>query len=122
MFLIHPSLDEFDSERTRLLLINAAYVHLKHLDVSKHTRNLSPASRAILLSGPAGTIAFVYCLFSFLVAFYPIINFNIRLSFLAEPYQQTLAKALAHHFDAKLLLVDMANFSLKVDVFGLFIS
>ncbi|XP_057774275.1 LOW QUALITY PROTEIN: lon protease homolog, mitochondrial-like [Salvia miltiorrhiza] len=79
--------DEFPyylSERTRLLLTNAAYVHLKHLDVSKHTRNLSPASRAILLSGPA------------------------------EPYQQTLVKALAHHFDAKLLLLDMANFSLKI--------
>ncbi|KAG6429479.1 hypothetical protein SASPL_107530 [Salvia splendens] len=72
------------SERTRLLLTNAAYFHLKHLDVSKHTRNLSPASRAILLSGPA------------------------------EPYQQTLAKALAHQFDAKLLLLDMANFSLKI--------
>ncbi|KAL1550709.1 hypothetical protein AAHA92_18639 [Salvia divinorum] len=79
--------DEFPyylSERTRLLLTNAAYFHLKHLDVSKHTRNLSPASRAILLSGPA------------------------------EPYQQTLAKALAHQFDAKLLILDMANFSLKI--------
>ncbi|XP_047958449.1 uncharacterized protein LOC125203962 [Salvia hispanica] len=81
------SFEEFPyylSERTRLLLTNAAYFHLKHLDVSKHTRNLSPASRAILLSGPA------------------------------EPYQQTLAKALAHQFDAKLLLLDMANFSLKI--------
>lgn len=72
------------SERTRLLLTNAAYVHLKHLDVSKHIRNLSPASRAILLSGPA------------------------------ESYQQTLAKALSHHFEAKLLLLDMADFSLKM--------
>lgn len=72
------------SERTRLLLTNAAYVHLKHLDVSKHIRNLSPASRAILLSGPA------------------------------ESYQQTLAKALSHHFEAKLLLLDMSDFSLKM--------
>ncbi|KAL2556156.1 P-loop containing nucleoside triphosphate hydrolase superfamily protein [Forsythia ovata] len=72
------------SERTRELLTSAAYVHLKHLDVSKHTRNLSPASRAILLSGPA------------------------------EFYQQTLAKALAHHFEAKLLLLDITDFSLKM--------
>lgn len=32
----------------------------------------------------------------------------------AELYQQTLAKALAHHFDAKLLLLDLTDFSLKV--------
>ncbi|KAK4436260.1 Spastin [Sesamum alatum] len=72
------------SQRTRVLLTSAAYVHLNHLDVSKHTRNLSPASRAILLSGPA------------------------------ELYQQMLAKALAHHFEAKLLLLDVTDFSLKM--------
>ncbi|KAL3837725.1 hypothetical protein ACJIZ3_022316 [Penstemon smallii] len=72
------------SERTQALLTSAAYVHLRHLDVSKHTRNLSPASRAILLSGPG------------------------------EFYQQTLAKALAHHFEAKLLLLDLTDFSLKM--------
>uniref|UniRef100_A0A5B6Z5I0 AAA+ ATPase domain-containing protein n=1 Tax=Davidia involucrata TaxID=16924 RepID=A0A5B6Z5I0_DAVIN len=79
--------DEFPyylSERTRILLTSAAYVHLKHLDIYKYTRNLSPASRAILLSGPA------------------------------ELYQQMLAKALAHHFEAKLLLLDVTDFSLKV--------
>ncbi|KAL3834296.1 hypothetical protein ACJIZ3_009032 [Penstemon smallii] len=72
------------SERTHALLTSAAYVHLKHLDVSKHTRNLSPASRAILLTGPA------------------------------EFYQQALARALAHHFEAKLLLLDFSDFSLKM--------
>ncbi|KAL7147405.1 hypothetical protein ABFS83_06G104800 [Erythranthe nasuta] len=72
------------SERTRVLLTSAAYVHLKHLDVSKHTRNLSTASRAILLSGPG------------------------------ELYQQMLAKALAHHFEAKLLILDVADFSFKM--------
>ncbi|KAF3950540.1 hypothetical protein CMV_023722 [Castanea mollissima] len=79
--------DEFPyylSERTRVLLTSAAYVHLKHTDFSKHTRNLSPASRAILLSGPA------------------------------ELYQQMLAKALAHFFEAKLLLLDVNDFSLKM--------
>lgn len=34
-----------------MLLTSAVYVHLKHLDISRHTRNLSPASRAILLTG-----------------------------------------------------------------------
>ncbi|XP_076953730.1 uncharacterized protein LOC143627890 isoform X2 [Bidens hawaiensis] len=72
------------SERTRWLLTSAAYVHLKHLDVSKYTRNLSPASRAILLSGPA------------------------------EFYHQKLAKALSHDFEAKLLILDIGSFSIKM--------
>ncbi|KAK1286857.1 Katanin p60 ATPase-containing subunit A1 [Acorus calamus] len=79
--------DEFPyylSEQTRVLLTSAAYVHLKQADFSKYTRNLSPASRAILLSGPA------------------------------ELYQQMLAKALAHYFETKLLLLDVTDFSLKV--------
>ncbi|KAL5744726.1 hypothetical protein ACOSQ2_027842 [Xanthoceras sorbifolium] len=79
--------DEFPyflSERTRVLLTSAAYVHLKHFDVSKHTRNLTPASRSILLSGSA------------------------------EFYQQMLAKALAHYFESKLLLLDITDFSLKM--------
>ncbi|KAK9197751.1 hypothetical protein WN944_012934 [Citrus x changshan-huyou] len=79
--------DEFPyylSGQTRALLTSAAYVHLKHAEVSKYTRNLSPASQAILLSGPA------------------------------ELYQQMLAKALAHFFEAKLLLLDVTDFSLKI--------
>ncbi|XP_042504919.1 uncharacterized protein LOC122081748 isoform X2 [Macadamia integrifolia] len=79
--------DEFPcylSEQTRVLLTSAAYVHLKQAEFSKYTRNLSPASRAILLSGPA------------------------------ELYQQMLAKALAHYFEAKLLLLDVNNFSQKM--------
>ncbi|KAJ6874774.1 hypothetical protein NC652_034472 [Populus alba x Populus x berolinensis] len=79
--------DEFPyylSEKTRMLLTSAAFVHLKHADFSKHTRNLSPASRAILLSGPA------------------------------EFYHQTLAKALAHNFESKLLLLDVSDFSMKM--------
>ncbi|XP_077212438.1 uncharacterized protein LOC143847481 [Tasmannia lanceolata] len=79
--------DEFPyylSEQTRMLLTSVAYVHLKQADFSKYTRNLSPGSRAILLSGPA------------------------------ELYQQMLAKALAHYFEAKLLLLDVTDFSLKI--------
>ena len=43
-----------DSKQTRVLLTSAAHFHLRQSDFSKHTRNLTPASRAILLSGPAG--------------------------------------------------------------------
>ncbi|KAB2608724.1 hypothetical protein D8674_011892 [Pyrus ussuriensis x Pyrus communis] len=70
--------------RREFLITSAAYVHLKRAEVSKYTRNLSPASRAILLSGPA------------------------------ELYQQQLAKALSHYFQAKLLLLDLTDFSLKI--------
>ncbi|KAL1206722.1 Katanin p60 ATPase-containing subunit A1 [Cardamine amara subsp. amara] len=79
--------DEFPyflSKRTRVLLTSAAYVHLKEYDISKHTRNLAPASKAILLSGPA------------------------------EFYQQMLAKALSHYFESKLLLLDVTDFSIKI--------
>ncbi|KAF7813028.1 putative cell division cycle ATPase [Senna tora] len=72
------------SERTRVLLTSAAFVHLKQYHFSQHTRNLSPASRTILLSGPS------------------------------ELYQQTLAKALAHYFESKLLLLDITDFSWKM--------
>ncbi|XP_062120295.1 uncharacterized protein LOC133834637 [Humulus lupulus] len=72
------------SEKTKALLTSTAHVHLKYSEISKHTRNLSPASRTILLSGPA------------------------------ELYHQTLARALAHHFKAKLLLLDVNAFSLKM--------
>ncbi|KDP22199.1 hypothetical protein JCGZ_26030 [Jatropha curcas] len=79
--------DEFPyylSDVTRVSLTSSAFIHLKHSDVSKYTRNLSPASKAILLSGTA------------------------------EPYQQMLAKALAHYFESKLLLLDVNDFSIKM--------
>ncbi|KMT12009.1 hypothetical protein BVRB_5g099700 isoform A [Beta vulgaris subsp. vulgaris] len=79
--------DEFPyylSEQTRVLLTSAACFYLRKGDFSKYTRNLSPASRAILLSGPA------------------------------ELYQQMLARALAHFFQAKLLLLDVTDFVLKI--------
>ncbi|KAL8141602.1 hypothetical protein V2J09_014634 [Rumex salicifolius] len=79
--------DEFPyylSEQTRVLLTSAAWFYLKKGDFSKYTRNLSPASRAILLSGPT------------------------------ELYQQMLAKALAHYFEAKLLLIDVNDFALRI--------
>ncbi|KAG2333045.1 hypothetical protein Bca52824_004225 [Brassica carinata] len=81
--LVRQIIDGRD-ERTRVLLTSSAYVHLKEFDISKHTRNLAPASKAILLSGPA------------------------------EFYQQMLAKALSHYCESKLLLLDITDFSIKI--------
>ncbi|KAF9671201.1 hypothetical protein SADUNF_Sadunf12G0022800 [Salix dunnii] len=85
-FLFSGHFDDFYHvvAKIRMLLTSAAFVHLKHADFSKHTRNLSPASRTILLSGPA------------------------------EFYHQMLAKALAHNFESKLLLLDVHDFSIKM--------
>lgn len=41
-------------------------------------------------------------------------NLLFWFSPLEELYQQMLAKALAHYFEAKLLLLDITDFSLKV--------
>ncbi|KAL6620780.1 hypothetical protein ACP70R_035919 [Stipagrostis hirtigluma subsp. patula] len=79
--------DNFDyylSERTKEVLISAAFVHLKQADLSKHIRNLSAASRAILLSGPT------------------------------EGYLQALAKALSSYFKARLLILDATDFSVRI--------
>ncbi|WOL14679.1 ribosome biogenesis ATPase RIX7-like isoform X1 [Canna indica] len=79
--------DEFPyylSEKTRAILTSAAYIHLKQPDILKYTQNLSPASQTILLSGPS------------------------------ELYQQMLTKALAHYYKAKLLLLDVTDFSIKI--------
>ncbi|KAK4793279.1 hypothetical protein SAY86_023714 [Trapa natans] len=72
------------SQQTWALLTSAAFLQLKHAHLSRHTRNLSAAGRTILLSGPA------------------------------ELYQQMLSKALAHHFESKLLILDITEFSLKM--------
>ncbi|KAJ4880455.1 P-loop containing nucleoside triphosphate hydrolases superfamily protein [Raphanus sativus] len=74
----------FDDEKTRHLLTSASYFQLKQFEISKHTRNLATASKAILLSG------------------------------LAEFNQQMLAKPLAHNFEPKLLLLDVTDFSVKI--------
>ncbi|KAH7427530.1 hypothetical protein KP509_10G048300 [Ceratopteris richardii] len=74
------------SDETRRQLTNAAFLHLKRMQFSKLSRNLSPASRTVLLSGPTGT----------------------------ETYHQMLAKALSHFFGAKLLIFDVTDFSLKI--------
>ncbi|XP_047094611.1 uncharacterized protein LOC124706990 [Lolium rigidum] len=72
------------SEQTKEVLISAAFLHLNQPDLSRHIRNLSAASRAILLTGSS------------------------------EPYLQSLARALSHHFMARLLLLDVADFSLRI--------
>ncbi|GLT42470.1 hypothetical protein SLA2020_164670 [Shorea laevis] len=66
------------SETTKNVLISSTYVHLKCNKFAKYASNLSTMSPRILISGPAGS----------------------------EIYQETLAKALAKYFGARLLIVD----------------
>ncbi|MCD9639952.1 hypothetical protein HAX54_024949 [Datura stramonium] len=66
------------SENTKNILIASTYIHLKCNKFAKYTSDLPTVCPRILLSGPAGS----------------------------EIYQETLAKALAKHFGAKLLIVD----------------
>ncbi|KAK6260219.1 ATPase [Theobroma cacao] len=66
------------SDTTKNVLIASTYVHLKCNKFAKYASDLPTMSPRILLSGPAGS----------------------------EIYQETLAKALAKHFGARLLIVD----------------
>ncbi|KAL5795587.1 hypothetical protein ACOSQ2_000407 [Xanthoceras sorbifolium] len=66
------------SDTTKNVLIASTYIHLKCDKFAKYASDLPTMSPRILLSGPAGS----------------------------EIYQETLAKALAKHFGAKLLIVD----------------
>ncbi|GER35222.1 AAA-type ATPase family protein [Striga asiatica] len=66
------------SETTKNVLIASTYIHLKCNKFAKFTADLPTVCPRILLSGPAGS----------------------------EIYQETLAKALAKHFGAGLLIVD----------------
>ncbi|KAI7727421.1 hypothetical protein M8C21_020426, partial [Ambrosia artemisiifolia] len=75
------SFDEFPyylSENTKNVLIAASYIHLKHRDQVKYASELPTVNPRILLSGPANS----------------------------EIYQETLAKALAYYYGAKLLIFD----------------
>lgn len=114
MFLYN---DLNDSERIRFVLTSTGYVYLKQ-DFSKHLRNLRPASRAILLSGPAGILLTSSVLPSKIYFGFQIhtIDINCLLNF-EEPYQQNLARALAHYFESKLLLLDITDFSLEVVIY-----
>ncbi|XP_010436397.1 PREDICTED: uncharacterized protein LOC104720133, partial [Camelina sativa] len=66
------------SENTKSILIASSYVHLKKKEYAKYTSNMTTLNPRILLSGPTGS----------------------------EIYQEMLAKALANHFEAKLLIFD----------------
>ncbi|XP_068664265.1 uncharacterized protein [Aristolochia californica] len=66
------------SENTKNVLISAAYIHLSCKEFSKYTSDLPTVSPRTLLSGPAGS----------------------------EIYQETLVKALAKYFGARLLIID----------------
>ncbi|PWA80190.1 ATPase, AAA-type, core [Artemisia annua] len=66
------------SETTKNVLITSTYIHLKHNEFVKYASDLPTLCPRILLSGPAGS----------------------------EIYQETLTKALAKHFGARLLVVE----------------
>ncbi|KAL4360923.1 hypothetical protein GQ457_04G028780 [Hibiscus cannabinus] len=66
------------SDTTKKVLIASTYVHLKCNKFAKYTSDLPTMSPRALLSGPSGS----------------------------EIYQETLTKALAKHFGARLLIVD----------------
>ncbi|KAJ8446970.1 hypothetical protein Cgig2_006598 [Carnegiea gigantea] len=78
---IDVSLESFPyylSDTTKKVLIAAAFIPLKCGRLSKYASDLPTVCPRILLSGPAGS----------------------------EIYQETLAKGLAKHFDARVLVVD----------------
>ncbi|XP_047336733.1 uncharacterized protein LOC124940274 isoform X3 [Impatiens glandulifera] len=66
------------SDTTKNVLVTSTYIHLKRNKFTKYASELPTTCPRILLSGPAGS----------------------------EIYQETLTKALARHYGAKLLAVD----------------
>ncbi|KAJ3681380.1 hypothetical protein LUZ60_015869 [Juncus effusus] len=78
---IEASLDNFPyflSENTKNMLVSCAYIHLERKEFIKYVSDISSINPRILLSGPAGS----------------------------DIYQETLVKALAKHFGARVLIVD----------------
>ncbi|XP_047309506.1 uncharacterized protein LOC124912911 [Impatiens glandulifera] len=82
---IDVSFDNFPyylSDNTKNVLIAASYIHLKNREHAKYTSELPTVNPRVLLTGPSGS----------------------------EIYQETLAKALARYFGAKLFLFDRDSF------------
>nr|XP_043637759.1 uncharacterized protein LOC122608730 isoform X2 [Erigeron canadensis] len=78
---VEVTFDDFPyylSETTKSVLITSTYIHLKRNEFLKYVSDLPTLCPRILLCGPAGS----------------------------EIYQETLMKALAKHFGARLLVVD----------------
>ncbi|XP_010931645.1 uncharacterized protein [Elaeis guineensis] len=66
------------SENTKNVLLSCAYIHLECKEFIKYATEISSVNPRILLTGPTGS----------------------------EIYQETLVKALARHFGARLLIID----------------
>ncbi|XP_062204060.1 uncharacterized protein LOC133906239 isoform X2 [Phragmites australis] len=78
---IEVTLDNFPyylSENTKNILLSSAFIPMEKKEYMKSLQNILSLNQRILLSGPSGS----------------------------EIYQETLIKALAKHFDARLLIVD----------------
>ena len=69
-------------------MIASTFIHLKRKDFTKYAMELPTVGPRILLSGPAGS----------------------------EIYQEMLVKALANHFDAKLLIFDSSSMPLGLSM------
>ena len=87
------------SKEVKENLINAAFIFLKKPEYAKFTTDLPTVSRRILLAGPSG----IYYFFLF--------KHTITPSFLGiivgtELFQEQLARALAKHMQASLLIFD----------------
>ncbi|KAK3139958.1 hypothetical protein QOZ80_5AG0393260 [Eleusine coracana subsp. coracana] len=78
---IEVTLDNFPyylSENTKNVLLSSAFLHMEKKEFTNRFQEISSVNQRILLSGPSGS----------------------------EIYQETLVKALAKQFDARLLVVD----------------
>ncbi|KAM0951129.1 putative transcription factor interactor and regulator FHA-SMAD family [Dioscorea sansibarensis] len=78
---LQVSFDNFPyylSENTKNMLLSIAFMHLQCKEFIKYTSDISSISQRVLLSGPTGS----------------------------EIYQETLTKALAKYFNARLLIID----------------
>ncbi|CAM6107945.1 unnamed protein product [Calypogeia fissa] len=78
------SFEEFPyylSESTKSLLVTSTFIHLKKVEYAKYTAEIAAISPRILITGPSGS----------------------------EIYQEHLVKALANHYDTKLLVFDSSS-------------
>lgn len=99
------------SDTTKNVLIASMFVHLKCNKFVKHASDLPILSPRILLSGPAGWNCPLFS-FNCSFVFFPSDLFpwpGLSVTWVltgSEIYQETLTKALARHFGARLLIVD----------------
>lgn len=92
------------------MLLSSAYIHLECKEFIKYTAEIASASQRILLSGPIGKTVYAFFVYGWISRMQSLPSVTLTLSLLritgSEIYQETLAKALAKHFGARLLIID----------------